>query len=604
MSERTITIMPAQMRALARYEETFDKYTGESDFDEGELTFPEKYQMTLDDLYAAIKNMLEKNPTVQEFGEYWYYPLSELEDTFGITEACGGTGDDDELILDSDKTTDPTLVRGLPLTDENVFCAIWGDLEELWALEDEEEHLADLDQLKALLNDIETFLANKDKPVAEREFTDHQKKSFIRFFENDARVNDASELELELCRKFTDELCEKGSGTALHLKGYACYGGNRLYACDWKASRDCMIRLFEKTDDPGYANTLGYIYYYGRCTGGVPEYEKALEMFSVAAANDLHEGLYKLADMFRHGYACKKSPRTARALYGMVYDDCYKKFLEGREGSFADAALRMGNVYLKGIGDIVNPEQAYRYYLQADFAARRRAKNSDFFGNTTVAINIQKALEETRVALPKDFFSEYLSVSQPWVFWGLVEDGYRAGIAFKKNDDGSVVVKVERIPKRSEDAATPILLTYPKINYCDLVTGMELTAFDLNTSFDLDAEKAVKYDSCDWNYTDNRIDFYYDEDMIGWISCEEYQIHQQEKETPSGEQLTLVSVAFQPGGRTYDYLCELPDVNVGDKVIVIGYDGETEVEVRAVYTRYESELGLPIERYKKVVRKA
>lgn len=122
--------------------------------------------------------------------------------------------------------------------------------------------------------------------------------------------------------------------------------------------------------------------------------------------------------------------------------------------------------------------------------------------------------------------------------------------------------------------------------------------------FDLDAEKAVKYDSCDWNYTDNRIDFYYDEDMIGWISCEEYQIHQQEKETPSGEQLTLVSVAFQPGGRTYDYLCELPDVNVGDKVIVIGYDGETEVEVRAVYTRYESELGLPIERYKKVVRKA
>ena len=601
MSEKPITILPAQMRALVRYEETFDKYKNASGFDESILAFPERYRMTLEDLYAAVRNMLEKDPTVKEFGDYWYYPLSKLEDAFGITEACGM---DDALLPDSDKETAPDLVRDLPLTEEDVFSEVWGGLENIWLDEDEEVHLTELSDLKAYLTDIETFLANRDKPVSERQFTEHQKESYISFFKNDARMKGASELELELCRKFTDELCENDSVTALDLKGYACYGGNRLYACDWIASRDCILRLYEKTDDPGYANTLGYIYYYGRCNGGIPEYEKAMGMFSVAAANGLYEGLYKLADMFRHGYACKKSPRTARALYGMVYDECYKQFLKGRDGSFADAALRMGNVYLKGIGDITDAIQAYIYYLQADFAIRKRAKNLDLYGDATVSINIKKALEETREKLPEEFFSDHLSLTQPWVFWGLVDNGYRASLTFRKSDDGSVSIKAERIPRRSERIAAPILLTYPRIDYCDLVTGTELTAIGLATSLDLNAERAVKYDYCEWNYTDNRIDFYYDEDMVGWISCEEYRMFRQNKETPEGKLLTLISIAFQPGGRTYDYLCGLPDVKAGDRVIVTGYDGETEVEVQAVYRKYASELGLPIDRYKWVVRKA
>lgn len=600
MSERPITIMSVQMKALARYEETFDKYMDEAEFDEGTLAFPEKYQMTLEDLYAAVRNMLEKDPTVGEFGKYWYYPLSRLEDTFGITRACGLAGG---LFLDYDNEADPALVRGLPLTEEDVFSEVWGDLEMIWTNENEERRLTELIRLKESVFYVETFLANRDKPVSEREFTDHHKESYIGSFHNDARVKNASELELELCRKFTDELCEKDCGTALHLKGYACYGGNRLYECNWTVSRDCIIRLYEKTDDPQYANTLGYIYYYGRCTSGDPEYAKALEMFSVAAANGLHEGIYKLADMFLHGYACRKSPRTARALYCMVYDDCYKKLLKAPDGSFADAALRMGNVYLKGIGEAVSPQNAYGYYLQADFALKRRAMNSDLFGDTTVAINIQKALEETRAMLPEDFFSDYIVMTHPWIFWGFLEDGYRAGITFRNNDDGSVFVQVRRIPKRTENGATPILLTCPEIDYCGFVTGIELTAIGLDTSFDPGAGKEIKYDSCEWNPTDWRIDFYYDEDMVGWISCEEYRFYRRKKEAPGGEQLTLVSVAFGQSDKTYDYICELTDVKVGDRVIVIGYDGETEAEVRAVYIRYESELALPIERYKRVVRK-
>ena len=599
MSDESVNISLEQMKALARYEITFDQLAKMSEIEDGKLMFPDYYKFTLEDLYIALKNIVKTNPTVSDFGEYWYYPLTNLEEAFCINEACGGVEDDDS---DSESDNDYEPFFGLPLTEEGVFCKIWYGLEDIWSESDDDSHMKDLEEVNQYIKEIELFLSNKGKPVEEMEFTDEQKKRFIELFESDERVKRALDSELRLCRQFTEELCKKDSGTALHLKGYACYGGNRLYECNWPVSRDCMIRLFEKTDDPQYANTLGYIYYYGRCNGGIPEYEKAFESFSIAAANGLHEGLYKLADMFRHGYACKKSERTARALYGMVYDDCYKQFLEGREGAFADAALRMGNVYSKGIGEGIDPEEAYRYYLQADFAAKRRAKVNNFFGDTNVIIGIQKALEETKTELPDDFFKEYVEIEHPWIFWGICEDGYRAGVVIKKDGDKDIV-SVTRLPRRSQKDPAPILLTVPTIDYCDLITGMEMEAYGLKSSFGDHPVTIFKYDSCEWNDAERRIDFYYDEDQVGWLACDHYRYYNKNKSQPSGQLLKLVSISFQPNGRTYDYLCEIPDVEAGDHVIVMGYDGETEVTVQNVYTKYESELGLPLDRYKKVIRK-
>lgn len=618
MSNSTVPIRPEQMKALARYEETFDRYIELPDSEDDSLIFPGKYQMTLDDLYAALRNLLEKDPTAGEFGDLWFYPLSRFADAFGIPDACGWVDDEegeeepDEEPEDEEEPEEeaaeepvpPDLVRGLPLADPEIFSDVWSGLEDVWAFADEEDHLSELPLVKTLLDDVASFLANRGRPVAERDFTDHQKKEFIRHFEQHHRLKHSSDLERRLCRRFTDELCEKGSGTALHLKGYACYGGNELYPCDWKASRDCMLRLYEKTDDPSYANTLGYIYYYGRCTDGVPEYEKAFEMFTVAAANGLHEGIYKLADMFRHGYACKQSPRTARALYGMVYDDCYEKFLKGDdEGNFADAALRMGSVYLKGIGETPDPEEAYRYYLQADYAAKRRAAKSDFFGDATVAANIRKALAETRAALPEDFFLDRLPLYAPGLFQAFIEDGYRADLSVARREDGTATVLLKRLPRHSDRGIAPILLTCPEIDLCGLMTGAELTATSLKTSFDAGAEQGIRYDFCTWNDTEDRLDLYYDDAPAGWISADGFFMERPQQKTPSGRLLTLVSVAFRPGGRTYDYLCEVPGVRTGDRVIVPGYEGETETEVQAVFTSHESELGLPAERYKKVIRR-
>ena len=190
------------------------------------------------------------------------------------------------------------------------------------------------------------------------EKTSAEKEAWLRPFEEDENLRMMDEETLAKARRYTEELCREDNVFALRLKGYACYGGNRLYECDWTAARDCMLRLRELADDAEYANTLGYIYYYGRCNGGEPEYEKAFPQFSYAAANGLFEAIYKLGDLYSHGYGCRKSEETAQNLYHMVYNETKKKFLRGYDASFADAALRLGKVFEYGIGTEANPAAA------------------------------------------------------------------------------------------------------------------------------------------------------------------------------------------------------------------------------------------------------
>ena len=66
----------------------------------------------------------------------------------------------------------------------------------------------------------------------------------------------------------------------------------------------------------------------------------------------------------------------------------------------------------------------------------------------------------------------------------------------------------------------------------------------------------------------------------------------------------LASIRFDGSNGTYDYICDDLSVKEGDRVVVMGYDGETEVTVVSVSDKDESELLLPVEKYKKVLRKA
>lgn len=84
-----VLLLPEQMRAIARYETDFAELAGlPEDYDEitDYVEVREHYQYTLEDLREALRNLIEKNPTVGEFSNFWLFPLWELE-AFGINDA-------------------------------------------------------------------------------------------------------------------------------------------------------------------------------------------------------------------------------------------------------------------------------------------------------------------------------------------------------------------------------------------------------------------------------------------------------------------------------------------------------------------------------------
>ena len=600
-SRKGITLSDEQMRQIARHEITFREFLPEGGADGEDVVFhvpSGAYAFTLEDLYHAVKALKEENPTVDEFAEYWFDPITEFSKAFGLDRML-----DEELELDDVPENLKKYDGLLMVSERDHFMTIWYELESAWEDAEGEECLAEVIDLDSLIADVERYFSNKGKPLEEWTFSKEEMEDYIRSFQDDDYVKEADEEKLILARRFTDRLCAEDSGLALYLKGYACYGGNRLYPCDWNISRDCILRLFEKEDDPQYANTLGYIYYYGRCTGGVPEYDKAFYYFGIAAANGLYEGMYKLADMFSHGYGCKQSKRTARTLYNLVYDDSFKNFLKGKEANFADAALRMGNVYAKGIDAEADITAAYHYYLQADYAARQRAQRSDFFGNTTVAINVRNALEKTREQLTADYFKEYTAYIYPFLFEELAEGNYRCELTKRTNADGHTELAAKRLPTSSVPEPEGILVTIPQLSLCTLTTEVSFTVDDSAVIWFRGKADRIRYDYCEWNAAKDRYEFYYDAKLVAWSKSEEYRLYGNPPEEAHGPEYRLVSVRFGASGRTYDYICDDESVQAGDRVVVEGYDGETEVEVIKVAVRRESELGLPAERYKRILRK-
>ena len=598
MVKKFLTML--QMQRLARLEDTFDKYiSGASMADPGaDLDFEGIYHITLEDLETAYENLVEEDMPLKEAFLMWFFPMTQADDHFIVD-----IEDEDEM---------PNEITGLSLTETEMTREVWnhlrdvmGFIEYLIVSGDETVPLvSDFTEIAGMLETIRLFWDNMDKPVMEREFTMSQKTAYIGQFSDESFLDEASDIEVELCRKITDELCEQDDNGALELKGYACYGGNRLYDCDWEYSRDCMEKLFDMTDDAMYANTLGYIYYYGRCNGGVPEYDKAFPMFVTSAANGIYEGIYKLADMYKNGYGCRKSPNTAFKLYRFVYDDCYGKFIDGYDAKFADAALRLGDAYHRGIGVDKDLGLAYAYYLQAALASKMRVKEDDFFGNTSVALGIRKSLARVKRELPENFFEPYYSETYPSIMENMVDGGFSAQISVSGRKNGNCDLNIIRIPAKNDADAAPLMLCMPALDHCALTDRVKLRCVDVKLSSEFDGRRKVFYDSIEWDARNGKVILYDLGKQVGWIEAGEYRFYAPRKKKAAGQVLNFVSVSFSEGGRTYDYLCDIPNVKIGDKVIVNGYEGETEVTVKELFTADQTELGIPLERFKSVLRKA
>lgn len=421
--------------------------------------------------------------------------------------------------------------------------------------------------------------------------SDEDKEQFIFRLGNDDIINSATPLELRLYRRFTDELCEKDNPIALKCKGYSCYGGDRAYDCDWETSRQCIEKLLKMTGDPMYANTLGYIYYYGRCNNGVPQYEEAFKYFSIGAAGGFYESRYKIADMFLNGYGVTKSERTAMLIMNELYDENKKYMLDGAfECKFADIALRMGDLAQAGLYGYPNEEIAYFYYLQADLAIRSRAKYN-LYGDGAVAEKISKALSVTEGKVKKK--KDTAQITLFLMLHDYLKEYRKLQMSIKKLKNGDLKLSI-RIAKFKHETDHPkMLVTNTETRFCGFLEKLTIRVKKANIANKYISKKI---------YFDNIIgDTFMLGDKVTAVISGKYYFSDPVKK--SKKKYRFASVYFSPGGKLYDYLLDIDGVSVGDSVIVSTKKGETSVTVADISKKSESELSLPFERYKRIIRK-
>lgn len=190
------TIDVELVKKLLRMEVPYSAIYGEAKpFDNARSSAP--VQITLMDLRQAILAYLASGMDAAQFADEWFWPLWDiLYLDIGLDEA----------------QNDPKAAFRGPydfFTEYEAFAGAWSDLRAL-----AEGYQADL---HVTLGDIDLFLAEKDKPVKEREFPAWVKRSFLRSWLRPEMKPKADETIQFLTQRFLNELVAQEDSFAMEL---------------------------------------------------------------------------------------------------------------------------------------------------------------------------------------------------------------------------------------------------------------------------------------------------------------------------------------------------------------------------------------------------
>lgn len=458
----------------------------------------------------------------------------------------------------------------------------------------------DHDSIPAAIAEGLTFIEDKNKPYLERRYPLHVKERLLIKLESDAVMNTASEKQIALYRLFAEELANANNIYGLHAVGYGCYGGNRAFDCDWIRSKDCISKLFELTDKmpekASLADTLGYIYYYGRCNDGVPDYDSAYKYFSFAAFNGIYEAQYKIADMFRNGYGVEKSRETAKHIITQLYYDNIKYIRDGEFNcKFADIALRMGGLFADNDDERDNNyEEALYYYMQARFAIRMRMMESNYYGDSKVSDSIAAAISATKEKLnfkPQRHIRIYYLAG---LLGEETTDGQKLDLTIKKQGELTYKMTFTAHKKLGDTRGRKLFITVPELEMCGTFSKITLTHHAKEPLPKDILDKVLVVDEISYNGIFS--------DGARILFNDGYYVLKNNKK--ANEKLyRFVGVSFG-GSKLYDYFCNDETIREGDHVLVNAQGEEKEVLVCRVFEKTESETSLPLKAYKTILRKA
>ena len=357
---------------------------------------PEKIVFNIEFLLQVLKNM--KNCR-NELGDGLF--KSRLQNWLHIISCYFHDEKNDRIEFSFSTNAD---CYGL-MTEDAIFNYIMSELDG-YSEENSHSTIFDVDRvsfgtdinLDSWIKDVRSFIDNRDLPLNEKEFSTLEKTFFIHLWRDPMVLrNSGNELVYKLYRRFVEELCEIKDFDGLVTAAYAYYSGDEVFEKDVIKSRDYFLELMETHPSGYFANSLGYIFYYGRDTG-VPDYNKAFKYFSIGNAAGIIESRYKLADLMYNGLGVEKMEDIASKMYLDLYDEQKKDFLDGKHTKFADLAIRVAGLFENGVFGFIDYNFAYMHYLQAEFALKLREKD-DYVGDGQLRKKVKESKKSLREKL-------------------------------------------------------------------------------------------------------------------------------------------------------------------------------------------------------------
>lgn len=317
--------------------------------------------------------------------------------------------------------------------------------------------------------------------------------------------------------------------------GYELYNQAGRDCARWKEVEACFLYLVEHckygTKVGQFANTLGYIYYYGRTTNFEPQYDKAYYYFTIGADCGFFESTYKLGDMYKNGYYVEQNYETAIELYHRVCDYVEEQFyLEEFDGVFADIALRLGSMYREGLGCEKDEHFALYMYTIANYTIIERMKHSDFFGNRKVKDSIEKELTELQQALQVDKNQVRHIESFPFLLEAVDMSEYACNVLFEMNE-GSVIITLERLGEFYEDVPRiPVILSqYDYVKFEEQLQIIAHNPYDFEYYEDgllieqLENNVNIVVDDIYIDEDNHCVEFYFREQLVASIKANNYE---------------------------------------------------------------------------------
>ena len=517
-----------------------------------------RYSLTAMDIRQALININRTDNCLEIFKE-WFWVIINIfyED------------------LDIESRRLEEFMNDVPETDDEIFAVAYGMTERLyWGLEErfssrqeEEKYIVSFENepdwegqdadrsalersaYRAVCDDIisrvESYMHNLNLPKEQWVYSTSQKKRIISAYEDEESLENASNEAIALYRRFVRELEQEGDVQALKALAWGYYDGNDAFLQDFFEAEKYLLKLYLKTGDPFAANSLGYIYYYGRTNRGIPDYKKAFQYFSVGALAGIDESVYKAADMLVYG---RGTPRNVDIGLNMIidgYKDSLERFCNGEfDCKFAEYALRMGNICRDRLVYNMTLRDAYKFYLEAEFAIRKRRETALFPGDGRVELRIRNELRKIREKLKLDTQRDELKADFPIYINQLYEDRFPVKVTLSADREAKTgSIKIERyrfgneikdfFDGEQDDELTDLftvpktLVAFPELSWAQLTSEITYYLEDIVVAQTSEKDSAFFSDGFRRNENTNALEFFSQGELVGALEAKWYIIRKE-----------------------------------------------------------------------------